>query len=144
MRKIVLVSCVGKKMLYTNRAADLYQSTWFKKARAYAEMIGDQWYILSALYGLIPPGQAIEPYDLTLNTMSKPFRQVWAKKVLAAVESELDPLRDELIILAGKRYREFLVPQLEAAGFTIHIPMEGLKIGQQLQWLSSEMSAKET
>jgi len=43
---------------------------------------------------------------------------------------------DAVQFLAGERYRELLVPLLREAGLEIHIPMEGLRIGEQLAWLS--------
>lgn len=148
MSKIVLVSCVGKKQATPTKAADFYQSTWFKKARSYAELVGDQWHILSAHYGLISPEKVIKPYELTLNSMPIDLRKDWAWTVWEDIECEFDPTGNELIVLAGLRYREFLVPLLRGAAFgwidepsfTVQVPMEGLKIGQQLQWLSSEIS----
>lgn len=44
-------------------------SDLFRKARAYAERSADEWFVLSAMHGLVDPGDVVEPYDLTLNTM---------------------------------------------------------------------------
>ncbi|WP_429838091.1 DUF6884 domain-containing protein [Burkholderia gladioli] len=38
-------------------------------------------------------------------------------------------------VLAGERYREFLVEYLRSR-FELEIPMQGLAIGRQLQWLT--------
>lgn len=38
-------------------------------------------------------------------------------------------------ILAGDRYREFLTPMLQARGMRVDVPMQGLRIGEQLRWL---------
>ena len=38
-------------------------------------------------------------------------------------------------ILAGDRYREFLTPLLLARGMQVDVPMQGLRIGEQLRWL---------
>ena len=38
-------------------------------------------------------------------------------------------------ILAGDRYREFLTPMLQARGVQVDVPMQGLRIGEQLRWL---------
>ncbi|MCE2939855.1 MAG: DUF6884 domain-containing protein [Armatimonadota bacterium] len=38
-------------------------------------------------------------------------------------------------ILAGDRYREFLAPMLQARGVQVDVPMQGLRIGEQLRWL---------
>ena len=43
--------------------------------------------------------------------------------------------KDEFVFLAGERYRQFLIPFLK----NYSIPMQGLKIGMQLQWLTKEL-----
>ncbi|WP_338000323.1 DUF6884 domain-containing protein [Burkholderia gladioli] len=40
------------------------------------------------------------------------------------------------VVLAGTRYREFLMGYLSGR-FTVEIPMNGLAIGKQLQWLTN-------
>jgi hypothetical protein len=42
----------------------------------------------------------------------------------------------EVILLAGSRYREGVDLFLRQHGFSVSIPMEGLGIGKQLQWLN--------
>jgi hypothetical protein len=52
-----------------------------------------------------------------------------------------DSARDEVIILAGRAYREFLVMWLVTfLGYTVSVPMEGLGIGRQLQWLNQAIT----
>jgi hypothetical protein len=46
--------------------------------------------------------------------------------------------RSEVIFLAGERYRENLVPFLEARGFRVSIPMEKMSFGSQLRWLKEQ------
>lgn len=58
-------------------AKDLYISDWFVKARAYVEQAGDEWFILSAEYGLVSPETVIAPYERTLNTMGIAERRAW-------------------------------------------------------------------
>ena len=41
-----------------------------------------------------------------------------------------------VVILAGKSYRQYLEPIIRAWGCRIDVPMRGLGIGRQLQWLS--------
>lgn len=40
-----------------------------------------------------------------------------------------------VVFLAGQRYREFLADHLKSRGIVVEVPMEGLRIGQQLSWL---------
>lgn len=96
----------------------------------------DRWYILSAKHGLVKPDDVLEPYDLTLNTMTVKERRAWAEVVLADLMKAV-PKSTSITFLAGKSYRAFLVEPLRTKGYAIHIPMEGLGIGKQLQWLSA-------
>jgi len=61
-------------------------------------------------------------------------RRAWARRVLAQVGESILP-GSHVIILAGRKYREFLVDPLTRRGYFVEVPMEGLGIGQQLQWL---------
>src|SRR5437899_2180268 len=108
---VYLVSCVSKKRTTPSLARDLYISDWFLKARDYVESTGSPWFILSAEYGLVSPDQTVAPYERTLNTMSKAERNTWATRVKAQMEKRL-PAADRIVVLAGQRYREFLMDYL--------------------------------
>lgn len=136
-KSIALVSCVSKKQSIALPARSLYLSDWFKKASAYAMQNADQWYILSAKYGLLHPESVIEPYDETLNKMPIAARRMWGKRVLENLLPKTET-GDRLIFLAGQRYREFLIQPLKSRGYQIEIPMAGLRIGEQLRWLGQQ------
>lgn len=139
VQTIALVACSKRKANYKTPAEELYQGKLFIKSSPYAKQHADTWYILSGMYGLLEPSKTIEPYNRTLNTMSVKERKHWAKLVL----KELLPLiekEDTILFLAGIRYREYLISGLIAHGCKISIPMEGLGIGQQLQWLNKQNS----
>jgi hypothetical protein len=138
MKAIALVACVGKKKPIPSLARDLYISDWFLKASVYAARVADMWYILSAKYGLVAPGTVIEPYDETLNRMGVKARRAWARRVLADLKRVLQP-GDRVVILAGGRYREGLMGPLRRMGCTVEVPMEGLRIGEQLRWLKQRL-----
>ena len=57
------------------------------------------------------------------------------KKVIAQMSASL-PEADEVVVLAGDRYRENLLPYLRSRFSKVTIPMEGLTSGRQLNWLS--------
>ena len=136
---VYLLSCVGRKRDRASRADQLYTSPWFLKARSLAEERSDRWYILSAEYGLLEPSRIVEPYERTLNTMPKAERVGWSERVLAGLLARTEP-NDSITILAGARYREHVVPRLRSLGYSVEIPMEGMRIGEQLQWLSREIA----
>jgi len=137
-KTIVLVACVSMKREKAMSARLLYCAPWFKKASACADRIGDEWYILSAKYGLLRPDQEIPPYNKTLNTMPAQERRTWAKKVASDLQKILHS-GDRVILLAGIRYRENLIEPIKRLGCTIEIPMKGLRIGEQLSWLNQRL-----
>lgn len=138
MKIVALVACVSKKNPIAMPARDLYISTWFRKASLYASRMADNWYILSAKYGLIAPETVIEPYDETLNRMSAAARRAWARRVLADLEQVLKP-GDHVVFLAGQQYRQDLIEPIRRMGGSVEIPMEGLRIGEQLHWLKQRV-----
>ena len=139
IKSIFLVSCVGKKQPYACKAMDLYVSDWFKKASQYARLNADEWYILSAKYILVQPMDTIEPYDLTLTKMNIALRREWADKVMLQLHPHLTP-GNKITFLAGKTYREFLQPALLQRGYSVNVPMNGFRIGEQLGWLKSRLN----
>lgn len=133
---IFLVSCVGKKRNKPCPAKDLYISDWFQKARGLVERLGVRWFILSAEHGLVEPEQVLTPYEKTLNAMGVNERRAWASDLLAKLTTLSTP---SFTFLAGQRYREFLIGPLQECGYKIQVPMEGLRIGEQLGWLQQQV-----
>lgn len=123
---IVLVACCGKKLPNAAKAKDIYRSELFIKSRRYAEQHGDRWLILSAKHGVVDPEDVIEPYDETLNDKSAAERRVWSAKVAEQLQKHRN---DRLTVLAGGAYCGW------TDGFNAERPMQGLGIGQQLQYL---------
>lgn len=140
MKKVVLISCVSTKLPRKAKAKDLYISPLFKMNFAYAQSLQpDAIYILSAKYGLVHPDQEIDTYNETLNTMKSIQVKDWALDVIDQAHGKIDFRNDEIIFLAGDKYRKFLQPLSRNA----RVPMEGLGIGKQLAWLKSKIKAIE-
>ena len=136
MSTIVLISCVSKKVRHPAPAKDLYDSTLFKFCFSYARSLRpDKIFILSAKYGLVPADKIIAPYDLTLNTMKTKEIKAWSKNVLSDLKQMTDIDNDHFIFLAGEKYRRYLLPNIK----NYEIPMQGLKIGEQLSWLKQRL-----
>ena len=135
-RPVHLVACVGQKQPAPARARDLYQSDWFKKARAYVEAKGGRWFILSALHGLVPPALVIEPYNLALADRRAADRRAWGARVAAQLAATIGA-RTPVVFLAGRFYRE---PLADWAGDRASVPMEGLGIGAQKAWLAQQLA----
>lgn len=139
MSHVGLISCASKKHAIATQAKDLYRSALFAKSREFVEQRCDSWFILSAKYGLVEPSEVVEPYNETLNLKSRVERDEWAEIVWASLLQRLRP-DDHVTILAGERYRERLVPRLATYGCHVDVPMQGLGIGRQLQWLSRQLA----
>jgi hypothetical protein len=88
-------------------------------------------FVLSAKYGLLDPDEEIGPYEMTLNNMSSREIKQWAQRVLERLKEAADINRDHFIFLAGEKYRKYLCPHLHA----YDVPLQGLRIGEQLQKL---------
>jgi len=134
--KLGLVSCTKSKRNCSCKAYEMYSpSTLFKKAYCYATKNYDIVTILSAKYGLLLPDDEIEPYNLTLKTMTKQQRKDWASKVFKQMEERLDLGKIESAYFhTGREYREHLIPKLELTGAKCIVPLEGLSFGRQLAW----------
>ncbi len=136
MAKIILISCVSKKLNHKSEARDLYVSPLFQKNLKYAKLLNpDRIFILSAEYGLLNLNKEIEPYDKTLNKMSSDEIKEWANFVLKQLQEVFDLNKDEFVFLAGNNYRKFLLPHIR----NYKIPMLGLGIGKQLKWLTEKI-----
>ena len=134
---LCLVSCGAQKLFRSAPAKDLYTSGLFRKTRTLVEAQGWPWFILSAKYGIVAPEQVIEPYEKTLKMMYVPERRDWADRCFDALGPHLAGVKS-VVFFAGAKYREFLVPALRGRGFEVHVPMAGLRIGEQLAWLSRQ------
>lgn len=140
-REIGLVSCVKSKRDEPAPPRDLYTSDYFQKMRRYAEAHHDEWYVLSAEYGLLDPdGEPIEPYDKTLRDATAAEKRDWAERVNAQLEEagiyDGEPV---LVIHAGRDYYEALLPLFESRGLSVEIPTEGLGIGEKNAWYMDEL-----
>lgn len=132
MVRIVLISCVSKKLQHKAKAKDLYISPLFKYSLKYAESIKpDNIFILSAKYGLLELEQEIEPYNITLNEMSSKEIEIWTKKVIEQLSKVSDLKTDEFIFLAGIKYRKYLLPHISE----YNDPLKGLSMGRRLKFL---------
>lgn len=137
MTRIILISCVSKKLSHRAKAKDLYISSLFKYNLKYAKSLNpDKIFILSAKYGLLDLEEEIEPYNETLNTMSSKDIKEWANNVINQLNKGADLKKDEIIFLAGERYRKHLLPYIS----NYKIPLKGLGIGKQLKYLKEKVS----
>ncbi len=137
--RVALISCVSQKLDHEAPAEEFYISSLFRKNLEWAKLGNfDKIYILSAKYGLVELDFKLKPYDKTLNKMAIKDRRTWADDVWGDILNDHDLDNTQFTFLAGTRYREFLEDRLP---FT-EVPMRGLQIGKQLQWLTREIKLK--
>ncbi|MDR3543677.1 MAG: hypothetical protein P4L69_22380 [Desulfosporosinus sp.] len=134
--RIVLISCVAKKKEIPALARDLYISPLFKGAYRYARKLdADKIFILSAKYGLLEETDMIEPYNETLNNQSVTEIKKWASNIIDILAKKTDLHEDEFILLAGEKYRKYLIDSLRHTS----IPLKGLSIGKQLAFYKENL-----
>lgn len=132
---VILVGCVRTKRAGPCAAAELFTSPLFEGRHQYATASGLRWYVLSAKFGLLAPGDVIGPYDVYLADQSAGYRRAWGEFVTAALEQREGDLRGRTIeIHAGAAYVDPLRAPMAARGATLAVPLAHLRQGEQLAW----------
>lgn len=136
MKNYVLIACCSTKLPYAASAEQLYQSQLFKKSLAYARALNpDGIFILSALHHLVTLDKRLEPYNVCLKDYSSSERKEWAEIVCSQLSEVVEIDDSNFVILAGKDYYTNLISHMPH--YTL--PMEEMKIGERLSWLSKEL-----
>lgn len=146
-RLVGLVACSARKLDRRAPAADLYTGALFVKARRYVELTCASWHVLSALYGLVDPADELDPYDYSIDALTKAGTRegvtAWAAKIntrLLTLYNDATPTTFYLI--AGADYRAPLVPLLSSWA-TVRELLAGLGYGAQMQALGAAARAHE-
>ena len=139
-RRIGLVGCVSQKRANAAPAEKLYISTLFDGRRRFVERTCDDWYVLSALHGLVHRATVLEPYDVALTGQGRDAKRRWADGVLRQIESVVPKMKSVTFeIHAGADYFDFgLSAGLERRGAQVVIPTRGLRVGEQLRFYRSQ------
>lgn len=144
MSTIALIACCKSKdfSLDAQPARKVYTGQLFRAQLAYAcqRLPDGQIYILSAKYGLLALDELILPYEQTLNRMDAAERYAWAWDVDVTFKYRC-PEAKMVWMMAGKKYREYLVKRLEERGIEIVRPHPaGLGYGQQVKWYQQQVN----
>lgn len=138
--RVVIAQCTDSKRDGTHAARDLYdESLYFQRQREYAEAVADEWFIQSALYGLLHPDDVVDSYDKHAKDVDD--AEAWA----AEIADELaDAIPDTAVVelLGGKAYADPLTPELEARGFEVLEPLRGQRIGTRRKSLKEMANTK--
>ena len=142
-RTLVLVGCGAAKNPGKLPAREKYSSNYSHLKNEYAEVVGDDWFIVSAKYGVVHPDERIDDYDVTVRDMNAEERENWGNRTGNEIVEEVDRIiddRDEVIdeihLLLGSAYQEPLMEDLlwlEARGVELVKPFEDTSgIGEQM------------
>ena len=133
---IVFVGCGAAKRKRACKAEDMYTGSYFKQCITYAKTLtkDNNIYILSAKYGVLPLNKVINPYNKTLNTMSKDEINEWANMVITQLQ-ELHITPDmPVTFICGKNYYQPLTNYF--TNITTPLPEGGM--GYQKHFLKQE------
>jgi hypothetical protein len=134
MTEVALISCTKSKRDVTSPAALLYTSTLFNKSLLYAQTIAQRTYILSAKHGLLDLQDVIDPYELSVKSLSSSERKEWATKVGDKLRQVLTS-KDTVHVLAGREYYNPLVESFGSIRCKVSDPLRGLSLGNRVSWL---------
>lgn len=137
--KIGLISCSKSKNNGKLRAKDKYNSPLFNKTYKIADYNCDKIFILSTKYGLLDPDTVIDDYDETLNDYNKQEKVRWSRKLVKQLQYFIRE-EDIIEIYAGKNYYQYLIPLLDNE---VKLPLDGLMIGERLQYLNRKIKEHE-
>jgi hypothetical protein len=138
VKTVVLVGCGKSKLARSAKAKDLYTGPLFRKARAYAELVGDEWAILSAKHFLVMPDEVIEPYERRLADLDRDYLLQWISNTNWQIRSRWKTWENEIrfICLAGKDYAQAFTHQHPwVVPIKAEFPLEGMGIGSRLKYL---------
>ena len=132
---VILIGCVRTKRAVPSAAAELFAGPLFERRRRYAVAGGLPWYILSAKFGLLAPGDVIGPYDLYLADQGPDYQKAWGEFVTARLEALEPGLRGRTVeVHAGAAYVNPLRRPLTGRGAALVAPLAHLRQGEQLAW----------
>lgn len=134
---IVLIGCGKKKNNIECEAQYMYIGDFFITCLNYAKTFNCPIYILSAKYGLLSLNTVILPYNKTLNTMNCEESLCWSKYVKKQFDE--NHLKDQkAIFLCGENYYKYLLDYFKE----YELPLKGLRMGYQIQYMKSKMKRR--
>jgi hypothetical protein len=134
----VLISCSKSKLNERATARELYTGTLFKKAVAWAERHSYEWFIISALHGLVTPNQTIAPYNYSLKQRrGSRERESWAYLAISAHLTNHVAKGSHAFLIMPELYCRYIQHELDRQSIRYTNPLQHLAIGEQMRWLDS-------
>lgn len=101
---VVIIGCGKSKQAGPHPAADLYTGGYIRACVAWARSVDARVIIFSALHGLIPGEQVIEPYDATWSAKAPSPRGSTVRLSTVTEQARTLGLDGPTIVLAGQDY----------------------------------------
>jgi hypothetical protein len=122
-------------------ARDAYTSIYFQKNRAYAELFGNRWVVLSAKYGFVDPDFVIPgPYNVTFNDPAS--SPVSATTLYGQVRTQGLDQFEHVVGLGGSEYRALVQQAFAGTTVDVEFPFAGLPIGKAIQAADAAVRTK--
>lgn len=135
---LVIVPCGASKIWAKQPEAgavpaqEAYIGPPFVLNRQYAERFGDQWVILSAKYGFLPPDHLLPgPYEVTFKkAATHPISVAELQRQVRLLH--LDQA-DTVVGLGGVEYRRAIEGAFQGLSTPLTFPFAGLSLGYSMQ-----------
>ncbi len=135
---LIIVPC-GQRKIWDDHptrgatpAREAYTGAPFKVNKKYAEHFAEQWVILSAKYGFIPPDFIIPgPYNVTFK--KKSTNPVTVSALIYQVQEQGLHTYERVIGVGGDEYRSIIDKTFAGWGIKVSFPFAGLPIGKAMQ-----------
>lgn len=131
-----IISCGKHKQTQAAAAGELYISPRFRLSAQLPMRLMKSFSVLSAKHGVLSPATLIEPYDVTLASMTRADRRAWADGVVAQLV-RCHPEVRRYILLTDDDYRVHVAPLLQQRGFEVIEPLLGLDRSSRMSFLRS-------
>jgi hypothetical protein len=131
---ILLVSCGRHKKATKSAASELYTSPRFQMSVNLARRLQRTAFVLSAKHGLLALTTRINPYDLSLSSLSEERRLRWQAGVMSRLTA-LNLPNKIVVLLADDDYAQPLDERLRSLGIKVLNPLTGLSKEARLLFL---------
>jgi len=99
---------------------------------------GYEWFVISALHGLVTPNQTIAPYNYSLKQRrGARERESWAYLAISAHLTNHVAKGSHAFLIMPELYRRYIQHELDRQSIRYTNPLQHLAIGEQMRWLDS-------
>jgi hypothetical protein len=131
------VGCGKAKQSRACRAAELYTGSLTRLAIKWMERNCEEFYILSAKFGLLDPDRVIKPYNVKLSDYSDEEQISWGNMVADGLHAMFNTNCTPFLVMAGSDYSSAFMPKLTRIGLDgyVYEVCKGLKMGNRMRWI---------